>query len=142
MCAHIDTSKTSVQRFQYTTQILQDMPSLSPHICQSMRKVFVKRPKYLSATSSLSVEQNLVHLDRFTHFSHITLPIDWSQLAHRLCPRLSPRLFWPSLLVEKQKRKQKLSTCLKCGNLRRGSYFRLIYLLSKNSFKHGQKLSP
>ena len=30
--------------------------------------IFVKRPKYLSATSSLSVEQNLVYLDRFMHF--------------------------------------------------------------------------
>ena len=34
-----------------------------------MRQFFVERPKYLSATSSLSVQQNLVYLDRFMHLS-------------------------------------------------------------------------
>ena len=60
MCAPVNTSKIVVQRFQYTTQTLTGMPSLSPRIYQSMRQFFVKRPKFLSATSSLSVEQNLV----------------------------------------------------------------------------------
>ena len=31
--------------------------------------IFVKRPKFLSATSSFCVEQNLGHLGRFMHFS-------------------------------------------------------------------------
>ena len=35
MCVPIDTSKIGLQRFQYTTQILPGMPSLSPRICQS-----------------------------------------------------------------------------------------------------------
>ena len=30
--------------------------------------IFVKRPKFLSATSDLHVEQNLVHSGRFMHF--------------------------------------------------------------------------
>ena len=34
-----------------------------------MRRFFVKRPKFLAATSNLRVEQNLVHLGRFLHFS-------------------------------------------------------------------------
>ena len=40
-----------------------------PRIFQCMRRFFVKRPKFLAATSSLRVEQNLVHLGRFLHFS-------------------------------------------------------------------------
>ena len=52
------------------------MPSLSPRICQPMRYFFVKRPKYLSATSSLSVEQNLVHLDRAMHFSQTVVGLN------------------------------------------------------------------
>ena len=43
------------------------MLALSPRIC--MKQFFVKRPKLLSATSNLRVEQNLVHLSRFMHFS-------------------------------------------------------------------------
>ena len=31
--------------------------------------IFVKRPKFLAATPNLRVEQNLVHLGRFLHFS-------------------------------------------------------------------------
>ena len=42
---------------------------LSPRICQCMRQLFVKRPKFLAATSNLHVEQNLVHLGRLLHFS-------------------------------------------------------------------------
>ena len=38
-------------------------------ICQDMRQFFVKRPKFLAATSNLRVEQNLVHLGRLLHFS-------------------------------------------------------------------------
>ena len=34
-----------------------------------MRQFLVERPKFLSATSNLRVEQNLVHLGRFMHFS-------------------------------------------------------------------------
>ena len=45
------------------------MVPLSPRICQCMRRFFVKRPKFLAATSNLRVEQNLVHLGRFLHFS-------------------------------------------------------------------------
>ena len=45
------------------------MLPLSPRICQCMRRFFLKRPKFLAATSNLRVEQNLVHLDRFLHFS-------------------------------------------------------------------------
>ena len=45
------------------------MPSLSPRIWQSFEIIFVERPKSLSATSSLSVEQNLEHWDRSIHFS-------------------------------------------------------------------------
>ena len=46
------------------------MLPLSPRICQCMRRFFIKRPKFLAATSNLGVEQNLVHLGRFFHFSH------------------------------------------------------------------------
>ena len=48
----------------YNTK-LPDMLPLSPRICQCMRQFSVKRPKLLSATSNLRVEQNLVHLGRF-----------------------------------------------------------------------------
>ena len=62
-------NKIWVQRFNHTTQKLPDMPPLSPCICQCMRLFFVKRPKFLAATSNLRVEQNSVHLGRFLHFS-------------------------------------------------------------------------
>ena len=42
---------------------------LNHHICQCMRRFFVKKPKFLAATFNLRVEQNLVHLGRFLHFS-------------------------------------------------------------------------
>ena len=42
---------------------------LSPRTFQSMRQLFVKRPKVLAVTSNLRVEENLVHLGRFSHFS-------------------------------------------------------------------------
>ena len=45
------------------------MLPLSPRICQCMRQFFVKRPTFLAETSNLRVEQNLVHLGRFLHFS-------------------------------------------------------------------------
>ena len=48
---------------------MPDMLPLSPRICQCMRQFFVKGPKFLAATSNLRVEQNLVHLGRFLHFS-------------------------------------------------------------------------
>ena len=50
-------------------KILPDMLSLSPRICQFMRQFFVKGQNFLLATSNLRVEQNLVHLDGFMHFS-------------------------------------------------------------------------
>ena len=43
----------------------QRSKGLSPHICQCMGQFFVKRPKFLAATSNLRVEQTLVHLGRF-----------------------------------------------------------------------------
>ena len=61
--------KIWVQRFKHTTQKLPDMLSLSPRLCQCMRQFFVKRPKFLAATSNVRVEQHLVHLGRFLHFS-------------------------------------------------------------------------
>ena len=45
------------------------MLPLSPRVCQCMRQFFVKRPKFLLATSSLRAEQNLVHFGRFMQFS-------------------------------------------------------------------------
>ena len=53
------------------------MLPLSPRICQCMRRFFVKRPKFLAATSNLHVEQNLVHLGRFLHFCQKS---GWSDL--------------------------------------------------------------
>ena len=60
------------------------MLPLSPRICQCMRRFFVKRPKFLAATSNLRVEQNLVHLGRFLHFS---------QKVVRVTLRRFPKLF-------------------------------------------------
>ena len=48
---------------------MPDMLPLSSRICQCMRQVFVKRPKFLSTTSNLSVEQTLMLLGRFMYFS-------------------------------------------------------------------------
>ena len=45
------------------------MLPLSSRICQCIRQFFVKRPTFLAATANLRVEQNLVHLGRFLHFS-------------------------------------------------------------------------
>ena len=45
------------------------MLPFSPRIFQCMRQLFVKRPKFFAATSNLLVEQNLVDLSRFLHFS-------------------------------------------------------------------------
>ena len=69
MCASIATSKILVQRLKHTTQKLPDMLSLSPRIRQCMRRFFVKRPKFLAATSNLHVEHNSVDLSRLLHFS-------------------------------------------------------------------------
>ena len=67
-CVHLLThaSKISVQRFEHTTQILPGKP---PYLLTHEIIFFVERPNYWLATSSLSVEQNLVHFDRFIHFS-------------------------------------------------------------------------
>ena len=60
--------------------MLPDMLPLRPRICQCMRRFFVKTPKFLAATSNLHVEQNLVRLGRFLHFSQkvvvVTLSCD------------------------------------------------------------------
>ena len=45
------------------------MLPLSSRICQCIRQFFVKRPTFLATTANLRVEQNLVHLGRFLHFS-------------------------------------------------------------------------
>ena len=45
------------------------MLPLRPRICQGIKQFFVKRPKFLAATSNLRIEQNVVHLGRFLHFS-------------------------------------------------------------------------
>ena len=37
--------------------------------------IFVKRPQFLSTTSNLRVEQNLVNLGRFLHFSQIAVGV-------------------------------------------------------------------
>ena len=66
------------------------MLPLSPRICQCMRRCFVKRPKFLAATSNLRVEQSLVHLGRFLHFSqkakrgwsNLKAPLTEQQLLH------------------------------------------------------------
>ena len=50
-------------------QKLPDMLPSSPRICQCRSSFFVKRPNLLAATSNLRVEENLVHLGRFLHFS-------------------------------------------------------------------------
>ena len=65
MCAPIATSKIWGQRFKHITQKLSDVLPLRPLYLQ----FFVKRRKFLAATSKLCVEQNLVHLGRFLHFS-------------------------------------------------------------------------
>ena len=52
------------------------MLPVSPCICQCMRQFFVKRPKFLAATSKLQVEQNLVHLGLFLHFSQKVVAVN------------------------------------------------------------------
>ena len=42
-------------------------------------KSFVERPKFLSVTSNLPVEQNFVHLGRFMHFSQKVVGNSFSQ---------------------------------------------------------------
>ena len=58
------------------------MLSLSPRICQCMRRFFVKRPKFSAATSNLRVEQNLVHLGRFLHFSQKVVEVTLKATFH------------------------------------------------------------
>ena len=49
-------------KFQFQDPSIQhklpDMLPLSPRICQCTRQFFVKRPKFLAATSNLRVEQS------------------------------------------------------------------------------------
>ena len=55
---------------------------LSPRISQCMRQFFVKRPKVFAATSNLRVEQNLVRLGRFLHFSQKVVGVTVSTLIN------------------------------------------------------------
>ena len=60
------------------------MLPLSPHICQCMRQFFVKRPKFLAATSNLRLEQNLVHLGRFSQFTQKVVGVTLSDyIVHK-----------------------------------------------------------
>ena len=69
MCAPIAKSKIQVQRYKRTAQKLSDMLPLSPCICQCMMQFFGQKTEVLALTSNLRAEQNLVHIDRFLHFS-------------------------------------------------------------------------
>ena len=62
---------------------MPDIPSLSPRICQFMKYFFVKIPKHLSATSNLFVVQDLVHLDRFMHFSEKLVGVTLNKFSVR-----------------------------------------------------------
>ena len=69
-CVHLlPQAKLEFKDSKGTTQKLPDMLPLSPHICQCMKRFFVIRPMFLAATFNLRLEQNLVHLGRFFHFS-------------------------------------------------------------------------
>ena len=48
-----------------------------------MRQIFVKRPKFLAATSNLRVEQNLGHLGRLLHFSQKVVGVTLK--SQRIC---------------------------------------------------------
>ena len=62
------------------------MLPLSSRICQCIRQFFVKRPKSLAATSNLRVEQNLVHLGRFLHFSQKVVGVNLRRFPYEyLC---------------------------------------------------------
>ena len=56
------------------------MLPLSPSICQCMRRFFCQKTDVLAATSNLRVEQNLVHLGRFLHFSQKVVGVTLSSL--------------------------------------------------------------
>ena len=52
-----------------------------PYLSMYMRQViFMKRPKFLAASYNLLVEQNLVHLSRFLHFSQnvVQVTLNWN----------------------------------------------------------------
>ena len=77
-CCHKQNLSSKIQAFTkqklpdmlpLTTQKLPDMLPLSSRICQRMRQFFVKRAKFLAATSNLRVEQNLVRFGRFLDFN-------------------------------------------------------------------------
>ena len=57
---------------------------LSPGTCQCMRQFFIKRPTFLAATSNLRLEQNLVHLGRFLHFSQKVVGVTLSPVQAQL----------------------------------------------------------
>ena len=62
----------------------------------TLRRVFVKRPKFLAATSNLRVEQNLVHLGRFLHFSQKVVGLTLSFVLHVCAKRFK---FYSTLSV-------------------------------------------
>ena len=62
------------------------MPPLNLRICQCMRQFFVKRPKFLSATSNLRAEQNLVHSGRLMHFSQKVVGVTLRSFPYMLVP--------------------------------------------------------
>ena len=79
------------------------MQPLSLHICQYMRRFFVKRPKFLAATSNLRVEQNLVHLGSFLHFSQKVVGVTLKKDSKPIVPlqETSQGMNQPSYLSQK-----------------------------------------
>ena len=67
MCTYCHKQNLS-SKIQHATQKLPDMLPL--HVFANARDNFLsKDPKFLAATSNLRIEQNLVRLGRFLHFS-------------------------------------------------------------------------
>ena len=56
--------------------------------------IFVKGPKFLSTTSNLRAEQNLVHLGRFMHFSQKGVGVTLT-LSYRGEQNTPPPVFRP-----------------------------------------------
>ena len=58
------------------------MLPLSLRICQCLKRLFIKRPKLLAATSNLRVEQNLVPLGRFLRFNQKLIGVTLTDLIN------------------------------------------------------------
>ena len=54
---------------------------------------FCQRPKFLAATSNLRVEQNLVHLGRFLHFSQKEVGVTFIQILNQYASFYQVRYF-------------------------------------------------